>query len=134
MPDSECNSVCPGDNLQYCGASARIQIYVNSAGSPPSPANCINWRGIYSFQNNILYTVPRTSTTPRTKLFNVRTNPLTDPNWYSIIAVSSFLTSYVLSQALNVIILIPIPDVPRGMPLDRLLQLRPDVGRRFNKL
>ncbi|KAF9051933.1 WSC domain-containing protein [Panaeolus papilionaceus] len=86
MPDSECNSVCPGDNLQYCGASARIQIYVNSAGSPPSPANCINWRGIYSFQNNILYTVPRTSTTPRTKLFNVRTNPLTDPNWYSIIA------------------------------------------------
>ncbi|KAH3847318.1 hypothetical protein DPMN_089638 [Dreissena polymorpha] len=28
-PDSECNSVCPGDSSNKCGAPARIGVYSN---------------------------------------------------------------------------------------------------------
>ncbi|PPQ73853.1 hypothetical protein CVT24_012243 [Panaeolus cyanescens] len=86
MPDADCNFACPGDNLQMCGAGNRLQVYVNSAATPPSTSTCITWRDQYTFGNNVLYAVPRNALTPRTKLFNIPTNPPTDPEWYSIIA------------------------------------------------
>ncbi|KAH3847492.1 uncharacterized protein LOC127873625 [Dreissena polymorpha] len=34
-PDSECNSVCPGDSSKKCGAGARISVYSNIHCAPP---------------------------------------------------------------------------------------------------
>ncbi|PPQ82346.1 hypothetical protein CVT24_002317 [Panaeolus cyanescens] len=45
MPDSESDFTWTGHDLQFLGASAHIQHYVDSAGTPPSHSSCINWRG-----------------------------------------------------------------------------------------
>ncbi|KAH6871181.1 WSC domain-containing protein, partial [Coprinopsis sp. MPI-PUGE-AT-0042] len=71
-PNSECSFICPGDATEYCGAGNRLTLYENSAGIPPSPSACINWRdGWWSFANNILEAVPKVGGGGITRLFAV---------------------------------------------------------------
>ncbi|TFK18836.1 WSC-domain-containing protein [Coprinopsis marcescibilis] len=85
-PNSECNTICPGDSSEYCGAGNRLVLYQNSAATPPSTSTCITWRDSFSFGNNILEAIPKTGSGPVTQLFSIPTNPFTDPIYYTIIS------------------------------------------------
>jgi hypothetical protein len=75
----------------------RMTLYQNTAGTPPSPSSCINWRGGWTFGNNILEAVAKTGGAV-TKLYAIPTNPFTDDIYYTIISVSlSFVTPLVVN-------------------------------------
>jgi hypothetical protein len=88
MPNGDCGFVCPGDSTELCGGSNRMVVYQNSAATPPSTSACINWREGFSFGNNVLYAIPKTSGAgATTKLYAIPTNPFTDAIYYTIISV-----------------------------------------------
>ncbi|KAF9044462.1 WSC domain-containing protein [Panaeolus papilionaceus] len=84
MPDGDCNTVCPGDSTELCGAGNRLTLYQNSVARPPDPNQCIAWRN--SWWNGNLRAVRRDGTGSPTQLWTLYTNPLIDPISYNIIS------------------------------------------------
>ncbi|TFK25297.1 WSC-domain-containing protein [Coprinopsis marcescibilis] len=84
--DGDCNFACPGDEMEWCGAGNRLVVYENTAATPPSVNNCIDWRHSFTFGNTRLQAIPKTGSGLPTNLFAIPTNPVTDPVFYRIIS------------------------------------------------
>ncbi|KAF9051932.1 WSC domain-containing protein [Panaeolus papilionaceus] len=86
VPDAECNFSCPGDPLQRCGGSMRLQIYLNSAGTPLDTTQCIDWRALWTWGGMRLRAVRKSGLGAPEPLYYVPTLPLTDPKYWMYLA------------------------------------------------
>ncbi|KAF9051931.1 WSC domain-containing protein [Panaeolus papilionaceus] len=84
-PEADCNMPCPGDPLQLCGGSMRMQMYVNSGGTPPDLTKCIDWRYQYTWNNMRLRAVRTSGLGSPVPLYYTPTIPKTDPiDWMTL--------------------------------------------------